>query len=58
MTDREISHKLLDRILDEGDTAAIHTEFFPGIPGEIPAVQKTYRLEIAEASFTVTNTEV
>lgn len=58
MTDRQIFHKLLDRILDEGDTAAIHTEFFPGILGDIPAMQKTYRLEIAEASFTVTNTGV
>jgi hypothetical protein len=58
MTDREIFHKLLDRILDEGDTAAIYTEFFPGVPGDIPAMQKTYRLEIKEATFTVTNTEV
>ena len=58
MTDREIFHKLLDRILDEGDTVAIYTEFFPGIPGDIPAMQKTYRLEIREATFTVTNTEV
>ena len=58
MTDREIFHKLLDRILDSGETAAIHTEFFPGIPSKIPAVQKTYRLEIAEASFTVTKTKL
>ncbi len=58
MTDREIFHKLLDRILDEGDTAAIYTEFFPGIPGDIPAVQKTYRLEIREATWTVNKQEV
>ena len=58
MTDREIMHKLLDEILDSGNMSAIYTEFFPGIPKEIPAMQKTYRLEIVEASFTVTNTEV
>jgi hypothetical protein len=53
MTDREIMHKLLDEILDSGNHVAIHTEFFPGIPGKIPALQKNYRLEIKEASFTV-----
>lgn len=58
MTDREIMHKLLDEILDSGNLVAIYTEFFPGIPGNIPALQKKYRLEIKEASFTVKKTEV
>ena len=58
MTDREIMHKLLDEILDSGETSAIYTEFFPGIPKEIPALQKTYRLEIVEASFIVEHTDV
>ena len=51
-------HKLLDEILDSGNLVAIYTEFFPGIPGTIPALQKNYRLEIKEASFTVEKTEV
>lgn len=58
MTDREIMHKLLDEILDSGNLAAIYTVFFPGIPGKIPASQKTYRLEIREASFTTSKTEL
>ena len=58
MTDREIMHKLLDKILDSGNMSAIYTEFFPGIPNKIPALQKNYRLEIKEASYTVTKTEL
>lgn len=58
MTDREIMHKLLDMILDSGDTSAIYTEFFPGIPGIIPAKQETFRLDVKEASYTVTETEL
>lgn len=58
MTDREIMHKLLDTILDSGNMSAIHTESFPGVPGKIPALQKTYRLEIREASYLVTETEL
>lgn len=58
MTDREIMHKLLDEILDSGNPVAIYTEFFPGIPREIPALQKNYRLEIKEASFTVEKTPI
>lgn len=58
MTDREIMHMLLDEILDSGNLVAIFTEFSTGIPGKIPALQKNYRLEIKEASFTVEKTEV
>lgn len=58
MTDREIMHKLLDEILDSGNMSAIYTEFFPGIPNRIPALQKNYRLEIKEASYTVNETEL
>lgn len=58
MTDREIMHKLLDEILDSGNVLAIYTEFFPGIPGKIPAKQGTFLLEIKEASYTVTETEL
>ena len=58
MTDREIMHKLLDEILDTGNMSAIYTEFFPGIPNKIPALQKSYRLEIKEASYTVNETEL
>lgn len=50
-------HKLLDEILDSGNPVAIYTEFFPGVSGKIPAIQKNYRLEI-EASFTVEKTAV
>lgn len=50
-------HKLLDEILDSGNPVAIYTEFFPGVPREIPALQKNYRLEI-EASFTVEKTRI
>lgn len=58
MTDREIMHKLLDKILDTGNMSAIYTEFFPGIPGKIPAKQGTFRLEVKEASYTVTYTDL
>lgn len=58
MTDREIMHKLLDEILDTGNMSAIYTEFFPGIPDKIPARQRTFRLEIKEASYTVNETEL
>jgi hypothetical protein len=58
MTDREIMHKLLDEILDSGNMSAIYTESFPGIPGKIPAKQRTFRLEINEASYTVNETEL
>lgn len=51
-------HKLLDEILDSGNMSAIYTEFFPGIPNRIPALQKNYRLEIKEASYTVNETEL
>ena len=58
MTERVIMHKLLDEILDSGKSSAIYIEFSPGIPGKIQALQKTYRLEINEASCTVTKTEL
>lgn len=58
MTDREIMHKLLDEILDSGNVSAIYTEFFPGMPGKIPARQETFLLEIKEASYTVIETEL
>lgn len=58
MTDREIMHKLLDEILDTGNLSAIYTEFFPGIPRKIPAIQKTFRLEINEASYSVNETQL
>lgn len=51
-------HKLLDEILDSGNMSAIYTEFFPGIPNKIPALQKNYRLTISEASFTTSKTEL
>lgn len=58
MTDREIMYKLLDEILNTGDMSAIHTEFFPGIPDKVPATQRTFRLEIKEASCVVNETEL
>lgn len=58
MTERETMHKLLDEILDSGNLLAVYTEFSPGIPGKIPALQKTYRLEIKEASYTEIKTEL
>lgn len=58
MTEREIMHKLLDKILDTGNMSAIYTEFFPGIPGKIPAKQGTFRLEIKEVSYTVNETDL
>lgn len=61
MTDREIMHKLLDNILDDKDNQAMmakYTEFLPGIPGKMPALQKTYFLWIREASLQITRTEL
>lgn len=58
MTDREIMHKLLDMILDSGKMSAIYTEFLPGVPGKIPALQITHRLEIREASHQITRQEL
>lgn len=58
MTDREIMHKLLDEILDSGNMSAIYTEFFPGIPNKVPALQKDYRLTISEASFVTSKTKI
>lgn len=55
MTDREVMHKLLDKLLDTGEAEATHVEFFPGISGKVLAVQKVYRLEIAGVSCTVTD---
>lgn len=58
LTDREILHKMLDRILETNgkEDSAIWTEFSPGFKGE-PAKQTTYRLRI-EAEKTVTYTEL
>ena len=56
--DREIMHELLDKILDSGQKTAEWTEFSPGIPGKVPAVEKSYRLEIKEASLTVVRTRL
>lgn len=58
LTDREILHKMLDRILDtnERENEAIWTEFFPGFVGG-KAKQVTYRLRI-DAEKTVTYPEL
>lgn len=58
LTDREILHKMLDRILDTNgkEDLAIWTEFSPGSKGK-PAKQTTYRLRI-KAEKTVTYTEL
>lgn len=47
LTDREVLHKMLDRILDTNgkENEAIWTEFIPGLIGEC-AKQTTYRLRI------------
>ena len=57
-TDREILHKMLDRILDTNgkENEAIWTEFIPGLMGE-PAKQTTFRLRI-DATKDVTYTEL
>ena len=58
LTDREVLHKMLDRILDTNgkENEAIWTEFIPGFMGE-PAKQTTYRLRI-NATKDVTYTEL
>ena len=58
LTDREILHKMLDRILDTNgeENLAIWTEFSLGFKGK-PAKQTTYRLRIY-AEKTVTYTEL
>lgn len=58
LTDREILHKMLDRILDTNgrENEAIWTEFSPGFVGG-KAKQVTYRLRI-DAEKTVTYTEL
>lgn len=56
--DREIMHKLLDKILDSEQETAVWSEFSPGIPGKVPAVEKSYRLVIKEASLTVVETKL
>lgn len=47
LTEREILHKMLDRILDTNgkENEAIWTEFIPGLIGEC-AKRTTYRLRI------------
>ena len=58
LTDREIMHRMLDRILDTNgkENLAIWTEFFPGFIGG-QAKQVTYRLRI-EYDKTITHTEL
>ena len=57
LTDREILHKMLDKILDTGgiDNSAVWTQYFPGSIGD-RAKQVTYRLRIdAEKTLTYTD---
>lgn len=58
LTDREILHKMLDKILDTNgaENFAIWTEFFPGFIGG-RSKQVTYCLRI-NAEKTVTYTEL
>lgn len=58
LTDREILHKMLDKILDTNgkENVAIWTQFFPGFIGD-RAKQVTYRLRI-DAEKTVEYTEL
>lgn len=58
LTDREVLHKMLDRILDTNgkENEAIWTEFIPGFIGG-KSKQVTYRLRI-DAKKTVTHTEL
>lgn len=58
LTDREILHKMLDRILDTNgkENEATWTEFSPGFVGE-KAKQVTYSLRI-DAQKTVKYTEL
>ena len=50
LNDREVFHKLLDKILDSNgkENEAIFTTFSPSFPGE-RAKQTTYRLYISAA---------
>ena len=57
LTDREILHKMLDKILDSSgaENSAIWTQCFPGFIGG-RAKQVTYRLRIdTEKTVTYTN---
>jgi hypothetical protein len=58
LTDRQVLHKMLDRILDTNgkQNEAIWTEFFPSFIGG-RAKQVTYRLRI-DAEKTVTYTDL
>lgn len=58
LTEREILHKMLDKILDTNrkENVAIWTQFFPGFIGG-RAKQVTYRLRI-DAEKTVTYTDL
>lgn len=58
LTDREILHKLLDKILDANgeENSAIWTEFFPGYKKE-RSIQVEYRLTI-QTSKGITYTEL
>lgn len=59
LTDREILHKMLDKILDTNgkENIAIWTQIFPGWCNGGRAKQVTYRLQI-DAEKTVTYTEL
>lgn len=48
LTDREILHKMLDKILDTDgkDNVAVWTQFTPGWRNGGRAIQVTYRLQI------------
>lgn len=58
LTDREILHKMLDKLLDTNgaENSAIWVQFFPGVIGG-RAKQVTYRLRI-DAEKTVTYTDL
>lgn len=58
LTDREILHKMLDKILDTNgiENSAIWAEYFPGFVGD-RAKLVTYRLRI-DAEKTVEYTEL
>lgn len=59
LTDREILHKMLDKILDSNgkDNTAVWTQFTPGWCGGGRGIQVTYRLQI-DAEKTVSYTEL
>lgn len=58
LTDREILHKMLDKILDTNgaENSAVWTQFFPEFIGD-KAIRVTYRLQI-DAEKTVTGTDL